>query len=618
MLPNLIEFNAAGPGLAFPTAGYLMRMLRTHAIGKEKRMKRISHLLMAMVLLAGGANAEWMFRDVPEYLTATPPNASTVAWGDVDNDGDPDLFVGGGSDSSVLYVNEGRLLVDGSAAYGLTTLNTCDVYSAQFVDFDEDGYLDLFLLTDDSDGFRLLRQLSNHRFQWVQNNLNIEFFDRITSAGWVDVDGDGSLDLILSNGPTRGSSLIVVESEDLELVENRDSGFLPGSGAVGAIAVEDYDRDGDADIFVGGSGSEAARLLRKEGTSWVDWAPRFGIPRKMGVTGAVWLDYNNDQQLDLYSPGEIESNCLMRGTTSMGTHGLTPVTEPMRVPPPDAGARYAHAVDADMDGWTDLFIIKADVPGCALLKNEQGCTWTDVTRLAGLDPALPVTASAWADWDGDGDLDLALARGIYGLTLYRNDTEGPHEFIMVNPVSSVTHAPLRGCTMWMQFEAAKAVGSTHLHTAAPGGDGMGVLLVNSSNYKSGQGNLLVRWPNGLESRYPLSELRLGGMVTLIQPVAPPTVQMTTEDESPTPIHLTVSPNPFNPTTTLSYTLAEAADVELKVFNLMAQEVATLVSGPQAAGTYRVPFNGGSLPSGLYLTRLTAGGRSHMSRLLLAK
>jgi hypothetical protein len=245
----------------------------------------------------------------------------------------------------------------------------------------------------------------------------------------------------------------------------------------------------------------------------------------------------------------------------------------------------------------------------------QGGAWADVTRQAGLDPALPVMACAWADWDGDGDLDLALARGARGVSLFRNNTDGPHEFVVVNPVSSVTLGPLRGCTMWMQFEAAKAVGSTYPHTAAPGGDFARVLLVNSSNYKSGQGNLLVRWPNGVESRYRLSELCLGTTVTLVQP---PVVEMMTESEPDAATPLTVSPNPFNPTTTLSYTLAEAADVELKVFNLMGREVATLVSDRQAAGAYQVSFKAGSLPSGLYLSRFTAGGRSHVSRLMLLK
>jgi hypothetical protein len=572
---------------------------------------------MALLVLAGGANAEWMFQNATDHLATRPLNASTVAWGDVDNDGDPDLFVGGGSNASVLYVNDGRHLADATEVYGLATLNTRYVYSAQFVDFDQDGYPDLFLLTDDAQGFRLFRQLSNRRFAAVATTVEITFLARIRSAAWVDVDGDGRLDLILSNGATQNSPPVVINNEDLELVENRGSGFLQVSAAVGAIAVEDYDRDGDADVFLGGSLSQRPRLMRKEATGYQDWAESFGLPPMAGLNGAVWFDYNNDQQFDLYTPGNAESNCLMRGTATLGTHGLVPVAGTPAVPPPDEGPRFAHAVDGNMDGWTDLFIVKPEMPGCKLFTNEQGNRWNDVTYDVGLNLAPPVTACAWADWDGDGDPDLALACGSNGVWLFQNNSDVAHEFIVVHPVSSANQALLQGCTVWMQFEQAKAVGSTYPCTSAPGGDFCGVLLVNSSNYKSGRGNLLVRWPNGLESQFTLSAASLGTTVTVVQP-APPEVERMPESEPAAPPRLTVSPNPFNPTTTLSYTLAEAADVELKVFNLMGQEVATLVSGPQAAGAHRISFNGASLPSGLYLSRFTAGGRSSVSRLMLAK
>jgi hypothetical protein len=581
-------------------------------------MKRLGHLLMVMLVLAGGAKAEWIFRDASGSLPSAPLNATAVAWGDVDNDGDPDLFVAGGSDAGVLYLNNGGRMTEADSAYGLTTLNTHDVYSARFVDFDGDGYLDLFLLTDDGHGFRLYRQLSNHRFQTVQNNVGLEFAGRITSAAWLDLDHDGRLDLILSNSSRAASAPVIIESREFELVEKRDSDFLHGSGAVGAIAVEDYDRDGDEDIFLGGSNSEPARLLRRQGASYLNWSESFGIPPSAGRTGAVWFDYNNDQQFDLYAPGDPESNCLMRGTAVFGTHGLVPVTETEAVPPASAGQGYAHAVDANMDGWTDLFVYGPHVPGCQLFENVQGAAWRDVTRDVGLDLPLPLSACAWADWDGDGDLDLALALGARGLSLFRNDTEHRQEFVIVNPVAWPASALLQGCTAWMQFEQAKALGSTHMNTAAPGGDFTRVLLVNSSHYKSAEGCLMVRWPNGMESRYPLSELQLDTTVTLLQPLSPPVIQTMTADEPLRCVHLAVIPNPFNPITTLTYALPEAAEVELKVFNLTGQEVATLASGPQAAGTYRVPFDGSRLPSGLYLSRLTAGGHSEISRLLLVK
>ncbi len=66
------------------------------------------------------------------------------------------------------------------------------------------------------------------------------------------------------------------------------------------------------------------------------------------------------------------------------------------------------------------------------------------------------------------------------------------------------------------------------------------------------------------------------------------------------------PNPFNPTTTLRFSLPEAADVRLEVFNLLGQRVATLVDERLAAGDHTAPFDASHLPSGTYLYRLQAG------------
>jgi len=72
------------------------------------------------------------------------------------------------------------------------------------------------------------------------------------------------------------------------------------------------------------------------------------------------------------------------------------------------------------------------------------------------------------------------------------------------------------------------------------------------------------------------------------------------------------PNPFNPTTSINFTLAETGNVNLTVYNLVGEPVANLVNDNLDAGTHSVEFNASDLPSGIYFYTLNAGD-VHMTR-----
>jgi glucose/arabinose dehydrogenase len=78
------------------------------------------------------------------------------------------------------------------------------------------------------------------------------------------------------------------------------------------------------------------------------------------------------------------------------------------------------------------------------------------------------------------------------------------------------------------------------------------------------------------------------------------------------------PNPFNPATSIRYTLPRAGYVRLTVFNLLGQEVARLYDGVQQAGTYSFEFTKTDLPSGIYFYRLIAPGLSETRKMVIAK
>ncbi len=78
------------------------------------------------------------------------------------------------------------------------------------------------------------------------------------------------------------------------------------------------------------------------------------------------------------------------------------------------------------------------------------------------------------------------------------------------------------------------------------------------------------------------------------------------------------PNPFNPLTRIDYSIKSAGIVTLKVYDMLGNEVASLVNERKESGEYSVEFNAGNLPSGVYVYQLTAGDFFDMKKLILLK
>ena len=94
-----------------------------------------------------------------------------------------------------------------------------------------------------------------------------------------------------------------------------------------------------------------------------------------------------------------------------------------------------------------------------------------------------------------------------------------------------------------------------------------------------------------------------------------------EDEFPLPTVYSLYqnfPNPFNPSTTIKYSIPNEGRVSLIVFNLLGEEVTTLVNEEQSAGNYKVEFNISSLPSGVYFYQLKAGDYTNTKKMILLR
>ncbi|MGA7162146.1 MAG: T9SS type A sorting domain-containing protein [Bacteroidota bacterium] len=125
------------------------------------------------------------------------------------------------------------------------------------------------------------------------------------------------------------------------------------------------------------------------------------------------------------------------------------------------------------------------------------------------------------------------------------------------------------------------------------------------------------YPLNNDPLYNVAKTQLPGFVRVLESASITSVR----DDAATPRQFTLEqnfPNPFNPTTDLRFTIADLRFVTLKIFDVLGQEVATLVNSQLRSGSYDVKFDARSLSTGVYFYQLSAGGTIQTKKMLLTK
>jgi hypothetical protein len=232
-----------------------------------------------------------------------------TAWADYQGDGLMDVFMSrGGLKGRIsnfplgvklqdqFFVNQGNgQFRDRASGLGFTKGN-CRTRKVEWVDFNQDNRLDLYMSGKESSHNRLFQQQANGRFKNVAPRLGVDF-DNTQLFEWLDADNDGDQDLL------------VARNQRLELYDNRSGQFrlnwtaqIPGD-APQKLAIADYDRDGDLDGYL--ASPRSSILLKNRGGRFAIADPKIiGLPTR-GLT-ANWVDYDNDGRLDLHVlPGQL-------------------------------------------------------------------------------------------------------------------------------------------------------------------------------------------------------------------------------------------------------------------------------------------------------------------------
>ena len=215
------------------------------------------------------------------------PPAQVSAFGDIDNDGHPDIFLGG--PALHLFRNRGDgTLEDSSAKLPVGNLAPgITLHDSLFFDYDVDGDLDLLLVT--SAGIRLFRNDAPGGFTDVTRAAGLDAAGPATRAAFADFDGDNSPDLVVAG------------EDGVHLLLNQRNGTFRArriAGPASSLAVADFDADGRFDVaLLSPSGVSLLRNLGSGNFAEIDLPNgRFPAPANASLT---LLDYDRDGLTDI-------------------------------------------------------------------------------------------------------------------------------------------------------------------------------------------------------------------------------------------------------------------------------------------------------------------------------
>ncbi|MDH4071075.1 MAG: VCBS repeat-containing protein, partial [Ignavibacteria bacterium] len=336
-------------------------------------------------------------------ITNQPPGidrgaSRSVNWIDVNNDGNPDLFVSNGLEGgqhNVLYINEGPdsgfsfrkvtgdpIVQDGKPSDG-----------SSWGDLDNDGDMDAFVVNWYGDDNLLYRNNGDGTFVQALGEVPVMDGGYSETCSWGDYDSDGDLDLYVTN-----SGVISIPSRQNFLYQNNGNGLFTRITTGEIVTDASYSR------------------------------------------GATWIDYDNDSDLDLFVTNERnQANQLYRNLlVENGSVSFEKILQGDLVT--DAASSWSASWnDYDNDGDEDVFIANGwpSAQNDFMYQNNGDGTFTRILTGPVVTDGAFSACGAWGDYDNDGDSDLFVTTAYSGTPtanrLYENQLQetGSAEFVRI-------------------------------------------------------------------------------------------------------------------------------------------------------------------------------------------
>ncbi|MCP4631293.1 MAG: T9SS type A sorting domain-containing protein [candidate division Zixibacteria bacterium] len=555
-----------------------------------------------------------------------------VSWIDIDNDGYLDIYVGNaGVENNFLYHSEG----DGAFTKVTTDPIANDSsrsYSHAWGDYDNDGDEDVYVS----------RHNNNPNYFYTNNSEGT--FTKIDTAGdlttdpacsnthaWIDIDNDGDLDLY-----SQTESLNLPWSDANAMYRNDDGIFVKIT--TGEIVTDinnahgmcwsDYDNDGDMDLFVANAYFDYPQqdpedymykncYYRNDGDFNFTKIVSGPVANDLSISFAPSVgDYDNDGDQDLFvGNGAMELVNFLYNNNGDGSFTRITTGEMVTNATSTLGSSW---VDYDNDGDLDMYVTTwEDSLSNQLYENIGDGTFTRIMTGPLVNDESSNFGPAWGDYDRDGDLDVFISKYQNDNRLYRNDGNG-NNWLNVKCTGTFSNATaigtkvrlkanIFGNPVWQLREITPAA-SYCIHHALNAHFGLGDADIVDS--------IIVQWPSGLEET--ILNVSINQYLTITEGDFTPVLD---DEVNPLPDRYNLSmnyPNPFNSSTTIEFDLPRPSKATVTVYNLLGQEVETLVDEQMLAGNHSVNWEASNYSSGNYFYKLTAGENVFTKRMTLLK
>jgi len=310
-----------------------------------------------------------------------------INWVDIDNDGDNDLFVVSNNASNQLYLNDGFMnFTDITESSGLST-SVMNSWGGSWGDYNNDGYLDVFISNRDiANGLQpnlLYRNNGDTTFTDVSSSAGISNLNHLSfCASFFDFNNDGWQDIYIANDRFTTANILYKNNGNGTFTDVSTSS---GSGIIMdamSTTIGDYNNDGFLDIYVTNTSSGNYFLENNGDETFTNIANSNGTLFQSISWGAVFLDADNDSDLDLYVSGMRDgTNGQLPSAFYQNDSGVFTIPSSAGFST-DTAESYSNAIgDINNDGLPDISVLnnEPDNHFLWLNSNTESNNWLKIT-----------------------------------------------------------------------------------------------------------------------------------------------------------------------------------------------------------------------------------------------